>query len=293
MISPRIDYWVERSKWAAATLAVASVPVTLIVFLQHLWRAFGSPIYLLMFCLGLGLVGFLAKRPIANSYWVRKTYRWVHDTTQSLVIQIILHPLASFQSILSRYRSIRSRFSRRDAIVTPPDISSRPDSSAPNSSAPDSSAPDTFRDTNALSRADSRKTVGDLPGNEWLQRDNWLLLVAPYVVPLSTFFLWLPSLILFSPLRSATLGFGLGIHLGYVYYHWQRGSGELRQLGQRFCLMFLPSANLWVAAVVFAFAIGGFAGVWHFMVDWITLPWDTASTVWNWFLPTTPQEIAK
>lgn len=269
MISPRLDYWVERAKWTAATLALLSAPVTLLVLLWHIWLAITTtPIYLLMFCGGMVLVGFAARSTYSNSYMVRKAFRWLHDTTQSIVIQVVLHPLATTQSILSRFQFLRSKFRpKRDVEVIPP------------------------RSFEERTGKNSDRAAN--PGDEWLARDNWLLLAAPYAVPLSTVILWIPSLILFAPLRSAILGIGLGVHLGYVVYHWRRQSAELRQLGDRFNWMFLPAANLLVASVVFSFAMGGFAGVWNFMVDWITLPWDTLALVWNWFLPTTPLELSK
>jgi hypothetical protein len=117
----------------------------------------------------------------------------------------------------------------------------------------------------------------------WLGRGNWVMLVAPYVIPLSTIVLWCVGLLLLAPLRSALLGFGLALHLVYVLFQWNEGTSELRRLGRRFCWMFLPAANLVIAGLVFAFAIEGFTGAGNFFVDWVSLPFDVWSAIAKWW----------
>jgi hypothetical protein len=126
-----------------------------------------------------------------------------------------------------------------------------------------------------------KERVPDSSRVRWLGKGNWIMLVSPYIVPLSTILLWLVSLLLFASLRSAVLGFGLGLHLAYVGFQWNSGTSELRRLGRKFCWMFLPAANVAIAGFVFAFAIDGFSGAWGFGYDCITMPWSAWEYVQN------------
>lgn len=111
-----------------------------------------------------------------------------------------------------------------------------------------------------------------LRGFDGLGRGNWIMLVSPYIVPLSTILLWLVSLLLFASLRVWCWG------SGWVCTWPMSGFSELRQqanCGDSVGLlgMFLPAANVAIAGFVFAFAIDGFSGAWGFGYDCITMPW--------------------
>jgi hypothetical protein len=231
MVSKRIDRWIESTKWPAATLALLTLPITLVAIGNWLYASLASPVYLVMFLAGLGLILFAARTSFASSAIIRTVFRLLHDTTQVVVATLSLHPVVAIR----------------------------------------------------------RKTdAPDVSRVRWLGKGNWVLLAAPYAFPLPTLLVWIPSIILFAPLRSAVLGFGLGLHWVYLAHHWRTGTSELRRLGGRFCWMFLPAVNLIVAGLIFAFAIGGFLGVGNFIVDWFSLPWDTWISVRTWLEPPLP-----
>ena len=121
----------------------------------------------------------------------------------------------------------------------------------------------------------------------WLGRGNWLMLAAPYFIPTATILLWLVSLILFQSLRSLILGFGISYHLTSVLLQCVEGTSELRRLGRRFCWLFLPPTNLFVAGCVASFAMNGFTQIGDFMYDWVYLPSLFLDWCWS-FLPTFP-----
>ena len=102
----------------------------------------------------------------------------------------------------------------------------------------------------------------------WLGRGNWIMLAAPYVVPTATIALWLVSLLLFQPLRSVVLGFGISYHLTAVVIQCRTGTSETRRLGRKFCWMFIPATNFFVAGMAAAYALNGFRGMGDFSYDW-------------------------
>lgn len=114
----------------------------------------------------------------------------------------------------------------------------------------------------------------------WLGRGNWIMLAAPHFVPTATILLWLVSLILFQPLRSLVLGFGISYHITAVAIQCRTGTSEVRRLGSKFCWMFLPAANFLVAGLVTAYALNGFSGIGDFLYDWSVLP----RMFLSWFL---------
>lgn len=115
----------------------------------------------------------------------------------------------------------------------------------------------------------------------WLGRGNWVMLAAPYFVPTATIILWLISLVLFQSLRSLVLGFGISYHLTAVVIQCRTGTSELRRLGRKFCWMFLPTANLFVAGLVAAYALNGVTCIGDFFYDWLGLPRMVLSWVWQ------------
>lgn len=117
----------------------------------------------------------------------------------------------------------------------------------------------------------------------WLGRGNWIMLAAPYFVPTATLILWLVSLILFQSLRCLVLGFGISYHVTAVALQCSSGTSELRRLGRKFCWMFLPAANLFVAGLVAAYSLNGFSGAGDFVANWLGLIRTAFESLWNLF----------
>ncbi len=107
------------------------------------------------------------------------------------------------------------------------------------------------------------------------------MLAAPYFVPTATILLWLVSLLLFASLRCLVLGFGISYHITAVAIQCQTGTSEVRRLGRKFCWMFLPAANLFVAGLVAAYSLNGFTGMGDFAYDWFGLPRALMGVVWK------------
>jgi len=221
-ITERIDRVVEWTKWPAAVFALASLPCTINATAQGAWNYLSSPIYLISFFAGLGLVWFASRTDLSKSIVVKTLFRWMHDASQYVIATIMLHPVVA----------IRRK-----------------------------------------QRSPSESRV------RWLGKGNWIMLVAPYLIPLSAVLFWLLGLLLISPLRSFLLGTGLGVHGLYVVHQWTHGTPELTRLGSRFCWLFLPAANLAMAGLVFAFAIQGFSGASQFLYNWFHTPVNACSMI--------------
>lgn len=231
-ITQRIDQAVEWTKWPAAVFAVASLPCTLYATGLGIGGYFSSPIYLIFFFAGLGVVWFASRTDLRKSAVVKTLFRWMHDASQYAIATMMLHPVIAIRR--ERRRPSESRV-------------------------------------------------------RWLGKGNWIMLVAPYVIPLSAILFWLLGLLLISPLRSFLLGMGLGVHLLYVLHQWTHGTPELTRLGNRFCWMFLPAANLAIAGLVFAFAIEGFSGASQYSYRWVQTPADSWSAVQSLFVTYSPK----
>lgn len=116
----------------------------------------------------------------------------------------------------------------------------------------------------------------------WLGRGNWLMLSAPYFIPTAAILLWLVAcLIPVASLRCVVLGFGASYHVTAVYLQWQTGTSEMRRLGNRFCSMFLPGANLFVLGCIAAFALDGIHSVGLFIGECAELPISIWNGFWN------------
>ena len=223
-ITKRIDQAVEWTKWPAAVLAVASLPCSLYAMALGCWSYLSSPIYLVSFFAGVGVVWFASRTNLRKSAITKTAFRWMHDASQYAIATLMLHPVIAI---------------RREQ------------------------------------RSPSESRV------RWLGKGNWVMLVAPYLIPLSAILFWMLGLLLISPLRSFLLGVGLAVHLLYVLHQWTYGTPELSRLGSRFCWMFLPAANLAMAGIVIAFAIEGFSGATDYLVHWTCLPSDAWAALRN------------
>ena len=221
-ISERIDRAVEWIKWPSAVFALATLPCTAYAMGLGVWNYLSSPVYLVSFFAGLGVVWFASRTDLRKNALVKTSFRWMHDASQYAIATIMLHPVVAIR---------RERRSPGESRV------------------------------------------------RWLGKGNWVMLVTPYIIPLSAILFWLLGLLLISPLRSFLLGMGLGVHVLYVLHQWTHGTPELDRLGKRFCWMFLPAANLAMAGLVFAFAIEGFSGASQNLYDWVNMPANIWSAV--------------
>ena len=99
---------------------------------------------------------------------------------------------------------------------------------------------------------------------------NWLIVIAPYFFPLFGFIAMLIIGFLFDLKGSETsnyivngiLGFFIGYHLDTVGSQIHEKQTDLPKVSYKFCIMFLPSANLWALGSMLAFNSKGWDGVW-------------------------------
>jgi len=121
------------------------------------------------------------------------------------------------------------------------------------------------------------------PPERWLSRSNWLTLSAPFFLPLASIFLWFATwFFLPASLRSFIVGFGVAYHVASVVFQWKHGTSEMRQLGSKFCMLFLIPANLMVIGTGYAFALNGFHGLAQFLHDVLqplALAWQMLSSL--------------
>lgn len=115
------------------------------------------------------------------------------------------------------------------------------------------------------------------PGNK-----NWLITVAPYFFPTASLILFLLAFLLpfpALPWSSFLLGVALGYHVLSTIRETHRDQTDIKELGQLFCWLFLPAANIAVVGILVAFAHDGHAGLQQWYADLFT-PFD-------WLTPTT------
>ena len=99
---------------------------------------------------------------------------------------------------------------------------------------------------------------------------HWLIVIAPYLFPLFGFIAMLIIGFLFDLKGSETsnyivngiLGFFIGYHLDTVGSQIHEKQTDLPKVSYKFCIMFLPSANLWALGSMLAFNSKGWDGVW-------------------------------
>lgn len=110
--------------------------------------------------------------------------------------------------------------------------------------------------------------AGDNSGGEmsFKGKGNWLIIIGPYFFPLFCFFcmigIWVYTW--FAPMNiilNGILGYFLGWHIDAVTSQIHEKQTDLPKVGYRFCLMFLPGANLWMLGSVMAFNSRGWEGV--------------------------------
>lgn len=94
-------------------------------------------------------------------------------------------------------------------------------------------------------------------------KGNWLIVVSPYFFPLCLFFL-IVIISLFSEKMpegywiNGILGYFFAYHVASMLVQIHGDQPDFKEAGFMFCLLFLPSANIFSCSLVLAFNNGGF-----------------------------------
>ena len=113
------------------------------------------------------------------------------------------------------------------------------------------------------------RVEGDNSGGEmgFKGKGNWLITIAPYFFPLFCF-LCMGGISLytsFAPMNlflNGVLGYFAGYHIDTVFSQIHEKQTDLPKVGYKFCVMFLPGANLWALGTILAFNSRGWDGGW-------------------------------
>lgn len=112
-------------------------------------------------------------------------------------------------------------------------------------------------------------------------RGNWLIVVAPYFFPTLALLLFLLAYLLpfpGLPWQSFLLGMALGYHVLSTYRETHKDQTDIQHLGQVFCWLFLPAANLAVVGLLVSFAHAGPNGLSLWAKDTLV----PAAAAWRW-----------
>lgn len=99
---------------------------------------------------------------------------------------------------------------------------------------------------------------------------NWLIIIAPYFFPFFAFLFmigvtfytkYFPTNFTANLIISGMLGFLLGYHMDVVGSQIHEKQTDLPKVSYTFCIMFLPSANLWAIGSILAFNSRGWEGL--------------------------------
>lgn len=101
-------------------------------------------------------------------------------------------------------------------------------------------------------------------------KGNWLITISPYFFPflafvymigVSIYVKFFPLNLTISYILTGFLGYFLGYHFDTVGSQIHDKQTDLSKVGYPFCVMFLPSANLWILGSILAFNSKGWAGI--------------------------------
>ncbi len=97
-------------------------------------------------------------------------------------------------------------------------------------------------------------------------KGNWLIIIAPYFFPLFAFFYMIAVSIYthFAPMNlllNGFMGYMIGYHIDTVCSQIHEKQTDLPKVSYLFCVLFLPSANLWTIGSMLAFNSRGWNGV--------------------------------
>ncbi|MDR1694793.1 MAG: M50 family metallopeptidase [Lactobacillaceae bacterium] len=104
-------------------------------------------------------------------------------------------------------------------------------------------------------------------------KGNWLIIISPYFFPLLAFFYMITVSIYtkIAPVNdtinlilSGFLGYFLAYHVDTVVSQIHEKQTDLTKAKYSFCVMFLPSANLWTIGCILAFNSRGWEGMWAY-----------------------------
>ncbi|MBQ8436349.1 MAG: M50 family metallopeptidase [Alphaproteobacteria bacterium] len=100
-------------------------------------------------------------------------------------------------------------------------------------------------------------------------KGNWLITIAPYFFPLFGVIVMLGITVYLrvapaTNLLGGILGFFIGYHLDTVASQIHDKQTDLTDVSYKFCVMFLPAANLMAIESMLVFNRWGWKGVWHY-----------------------------
>lgn len=96
---------------------------------------------------------------------------------------------------------------------------------------------------------------------------NWLIIIAPYFFPLfgMSVMLAISAYLHYAPsnwIINGVMGFFIGYHIDTVASQIHEKQTDLPKVGYKFCIAFLPSANMWAIGSMVAFNSRGWDGFW-------------------------------
>lgn len=101
-------------------------------------------------------------------------------------------------------------------------------------------------------------------------KGNWLIIISPYFFPLLAFFYMIAASIYvrYAPVSTTVnlilngfLGYFLAYHIDTVLSQIHDKQTDLTKVTYKFCVVFLPGANLWAIGCILAFNSKGWAGI--------------------------------
>lgn len=118
-----------------------------------------------------------------------------------------------------------------------------------------------------------------------LGKGNWLIAIAPFVVP--TFSLAAALVLSALPrhalvVASPVLGVTLAYHAVATWSRTHRHQGDLREVGTLFAIFFVPAATLLVYGVLLALVAGGGRAMHHYVHQAFGHALGVAHLVWSW-----------
>ena len=96
---------------------------------------------------------------------------------------------------------------------------------------------------------------------------NWLIIIAPYFFPLFGFAVMIAVSVYthYAPsnlILNMIIGFFIAYHIDTVASQIHEKQTDLPKVSYKFCVMFLPSANIWAVCSMMAFNSRGWNGFW-------------------------------
>lgn len=114
-------------------------------------------------------------------------------------------------------------------------------------------------------------------------KGNWLIVIAPYFFPLFCFcaMIGISIYTTFAPtnlILNGILGYFTGYHIDTVVSQIHDKQTDLPKVSYKFCLMFLPGANMWMLGSILAYNSRGWEGiiVYQKLINYLNARnWDT------------------